>query len=81
MGDEEARRTSPQASRDLEECRLGTEEAFLCGRKCCFRADQNEHTYETVALGDVSRVNPNARHYHSPEVEPLCSFSGLHVCE
>jgi hypothetical protein len=37
MGDEEARRTSPQTSRDLEECWLGTEEVFPCGKEVLFR--------------------------------------------
>jgi hypothetical protein len=36
MGDEEARRTSPQACRNLEECRLGTEEVFLCGKEVTY---------------------------------------------
>ena len=37
MGDEEASRSPPQVSeKNLEECRLGTEEVFLCGKEVLF---------------------------------------------
>jgi hypothetical protein len=37
MGDQEASRTLPQASEDLEECwRLGTQEVFLCAKEALF---------------------------------------------